>query len=450
LVAVALAAVSAPGDASLAYSPRRIVLGETRSVTLKIKRPGQTTGMPRLEVSEGNPAPPTPTGPGEWTATLPLPVGGAPRWLFASAIFDGDKPDIAFAAIPLRARALVPATTEPGTRVTLSLGGEEFGPIEADANGHVEVKVTVPPGVQRATVRAIAPGGTPTSREVDLGVPPPNRLAMGAVATGPAAGRVEVFYVGARAPKPSAIRLSSRGTGKVGEVQSMTGAPGRYWAAIEGTGLVELRGLVEGETQSAAAASVPIVAAPVPAPALSPAVAPMAVKEVQPVASDRRWWWVGLGLRARGGATGGELGFGMGWRVGGLGPLSLVLGGEGHLWAADRSPSPGREGIEALALGLGPHGSARLQLGAGELYLGGAITGSWARALPRNPDPLPEKQAFLPAIAGKVGIAWPWWGGAFFAEAGWRTPLGSGAVREAILPVDGPGLLVGAVFGREP
>lgn len=222
LLAIATGVGPAPSrEPSVTWQPRRVTLGEVATVKLKIHSPGALP--PVVACTVGTVSAPKEAGMDEWSAILTLPAGGTPRLAIVSvAREDPEGPVFAFAAIPLRGRATVPAQTEPGAKVLVTVGGEEFGPVTADDQGAAQAQVSVPPGVRIAKVRATGPGGTTTEREVDLAVPAVSRLAIAALPAGPGRAAVEVFYSG----KPPAEPVLGPEKGTPGPLEPK--GPGRW------------------------------------------------------------------------------------------------------------------------------------------------------------------------------------------------------------------------------
>jgi hypothetical protein len=246
---------SAAGEPVVAFSPPRVVLGETRSVRLRVRLPGagERAGPPRLSSTFGTLTVPRRESKEEWSASLDLPGGGPPRLAIVSAARDDLRgaPSVGFVAIPLRGQAVVPVQTEPGAKVVVAYGEERAGPFTAGPDGRLRVTLPIPPGVSSARVRAHGQGGR-TERSVDLAVPNGNRLAL--VATPAGAGRVRIDLFVAPGERPLAI--VSLGD-DISDPVPVPGQPGRYTMTVAGEpGLLAVQAALKGDPSSTASLEV--------------------------------------------------------------------------------------------------------------------------------------------------------------------------------------------------
>jgi hypothetical protein len=101
-----------------------------------------------------------------------------------------------FSTVALRAAAQPSFRTEAGARVTVRVGGEEFGPVTAGDDGQARIPIVVSPGSPTAHVRAIDPRGRSSERDVDLKPPRFPQLLLLAPNTLPAGGTVELGLIG--------------------------------------------------------------------------------------------------------------------------------------------------------------------------------------------------------------------------------------------------------------
>jgi hypothetical protein len=83
-----------------------------------------------------------------------------------------------WARIPLEGSTVFPFHTNGGATVTMHVGGRQFGPVVADKQGHVEIPISVPPGVQKGEARAVDRNGESRETEVDLHLPPTPRVLV--------------------------------------------------------------------------------------------------------------------------------------------------------------------------------------------------------------------------------------------------------------------------------
>lgn len=436
--------LAASGDPTIAWTPRRAVLGETPRLILHLHVPGAGPGAPapRLRASEGTLGDPERAGAEEWTATLELPGGGPPLLAIVSAVHQepGQPAQVAFAAIPLRGRAAVPVETEPGARVLIDVGGEQVGPFTADRRGRLDFPVEVPPGVTSARVRATGPGGR-TERAVALPGSPPGRIAVEAVPAGPGRLRLEVFVAGGALP--GEVVLEADGA-RVSAPRPVPGRPERFTALAEGPpGAVRVRAWLRGaeafrdEVSARMAAPPPAGARPAPAlPAAPPAVAAEVVPAAPlppPTAS------LGAGYRTQPGRTGGaEMALALSWPLARSG--DLVVGLSGLFFAHGAGPPAGSNALEA---GLAPEGMLRLEIpGAALLAAAGPAV---EVACASDPQPGGGCAAAL-GISTRLALAWrlPMPGETWLtAEAGLRELVaGGGRARQAGL-AGGLGVAVG-------
>lgn len=102
------------------------------------------------------------------------PDDALPEVAIVSAIADGIS---GWTAIPLWGQGDAQVKTRPHASISVRIGAQTFGPVDADAKGAALVPVTVPPGVQTALHG---------KRSIDLHVPPARTLHL-------ALGRSEVL-----------------------------------------------------------------------------------------------------------------------------------------------------------------------------------------------------------------------------------------------------------------
>jgi hypothetical protein len=131
------------------------------------------------------------------SASLALPSGRAPHSL-AVALTDGERLGAVF--VPMAGRVTLPVETQSGATIEVRLGGRTVGPIVAQ-RGSVDVPLEVPPGVDRAVVRATDRLGNVGETVVDLA--PPDRPRLAAV--------LPSETVDARSTVSVAVALSTRG-----------------------------------------------------------------------------------------------------------------------------------------------------------------------------------------------------------------------------------------------
>ena len=191
-------------------------------------------------------------------ALLVVEVGGTGRRLHAST------------AIVLEGSTVVPFHTGPGASVTMRVGEQSFGPVAADRQGHAEIPIRVPPGINVGLARASDRNGT-RETQVDLQLPPFPRVALLAPTAVEAGAFAEVAVLalapdGTAAPAAtlsltaSSGVVHSLGAGVPGEARFLFEAPRR----LEG-GAVALTATAAGTAGAPPAridAAVPLRAGP--------------------------------------------------------------------------------------------------------------------------------------------------------------------------------------------
>ncbi|HET6922472.1 MAG TPA: hypothetical protein VFI16_04925 [Anaeromyxobacteraceae bacterium] len=445
--------LAASGEPAIGWTPRRVVLGETTRLPLRVRVPGAAPGAPppRLRASEGILGDPERSGAEEWTAPLDLPGGGPPLLAIVSAVHEGpgERAQVAFAAIPLRGRAAVPVETEPGARVVIDLGGDLIGPFTADERGRLEVPVDVPPGVTSARVRAAGPGGR-TDRVVELAGTPPGRIAVEAVPAGPGRLRLEVFVAGGA--RPGEVVLEADGA-RVSSPRPVPGRADRLTAAAEGPpGEVRVRAWVRGAEASRDEVSARIAAPPPgrarPGPAAAPDREPAAARERSGPAAPipPRTASLAAGYRARPGRTGGaEMALALGWPLARRG--ELVLGVSGLAFAHGAGAPAGATAVE---IGLAPEGMLLAEIPGAVLL---AALGPTVGIACHSDRGLADGCSAALGVSARLGLAWRLPGSAgarLTAEAGLRELVaGGGRARESGL-AGGLGVTVGLALEAPP
>jgi hypothetical protein len=118
-------------------------------------------------------------GDGTFTARYTPPKSRAPAvaLLAADAEVDGDHA-VGWLALPLLGSDSMALETKPRSTVQVRIADREFGPVEANAKGEVQIEVVVPPGVNKATMHIEDPLGNTADRQIDLDPPPFERLRV--------------------------------------------------------------------------------------------------------------------------------------------------------------------------------------------------------------------------------------------------------------------------------
>lgn len=236
LLAFALNAPGAANAGSITVEQEPIVLGQTGSVTATIRidePPGSGEDRPlRLSANVGSFGEITKDSLGLYRAVYVPPTTKFPQVAYI-AVWRETGPDapIELLRLPLYGRTRLPLGATKGTELTVKVGEMQYGPVLVDQRKTAEVPVIVAPGVNAASVTAKSPDGTVSTRDVEVTVPPYNRLTAALVphaiaADGKSWARLEVYYeaAGEQALPPSDIQV----TATVGTLTLIGAERGRY------------------------------------------------------------------------------------------------------------------------------------------------------------------------------------------------------------------------------
>ncbi|MCK6502932.1 Ig-like domain-containing protein [Myxococcota bacterium] len=221
---------------SLAHSvaatanPSQVVLGQdaTATVTINLSGGAESTlsgADLAVEASSGTVANVTPLGRGQYSLLYTAPAKLFPH-LALVTVSDRRAPGrtVGAFAIPLYGRTAFPVTGLPDASIIVRVAGREFGPVQANAEGKTTVTLTVPPGVNEATVISVK-GEQRDERTMDLRVPPTPRsqlfpLAPAVPADGRTATTVRVFVAQPDGKPDGSAKVSfSASTGTFGAVR---------------------------------------------------------------------------------------------------------------------------------------------------------------------------------------------------------------------------------------
>jgi hypothetical protein len=118
-------------------------------------------------------------GPGHFVTRFIVPDDRVPQTaLLVFEMGDGAQRAHGSARIALEGSTVFPFHTNGGASVTMRVAGRQFGPVVADKQGHVEIPISVPPGVQKGEARAVDRSGETRETEVDLRLPPTPRVLV--------------------------------------------------------------------------------------------------------------------------------------------------------------------------------------------------------------------------------------------------------------------------------
>ena len=230
-------------EARIAMSavPERPVIGRDASsqltFTLTDARGTPVGGLPlAAQANLGSVGDVIEQGSGVYTATYTPPTAPFPQVAIVS-VFTRDDPEstYGFFRIPLTGAVAYPVETRrPGAQITFKIGDRTFPTVVADATGKASVPIEVAPGQRKAQVDLVETTGAKSSLEIDLMVPPSNRLAIGGLpeflpADGEATARIRFFVVDPRGrPADGQTVQASVSQGKISAVKFI--GDGKYEA----------------------------------------------------------------------------------------------------------------------------------------------------------------------------------------------------------------------------
>lgn len=176
LLLLALPSLTVAAPLPVTASPEQVVLGQDTKVLVQVKVP-RGMGPLRAVASSGSLMPLPTTARGVYAYRWVPPDIRYP--LLAVLAFWEDTPagppEITTLHIPMLGRTELEASTAPGARVVVELGGRRFGPVQANRKGRVKVPVEVPPGANEARLLATSKG-LQTDRIARLDLPPERPL----------------------------------------------------------------------------------------------------------------------------------------------------------------------------------------------------------------------------------------------------------------------------------
>lgn len=223
---VAAAVEPPPGEIAIEVRPAAPVKGRDAAVAIELTvAGGEDAGVrpPEVVCSSGRVRDLVPSGPGRFKAVYEPARTRHPEVAVLLALAPrcptcATPRAVGYAIIPLAAAIDLPGRSEPGARTTVTLGVRSFGPVMADEGGRFTVPVVVPPGVRYGVADSLDQIGNRRRTELDLKLPPVDRLACGAWPRAlPADGRstAAIWCVASRAAGEAApdarLALSSAG-----------------------------------------------------------------------------------------------------------------------------------------------------------------------------------------------------------------------------------------------
>ena len=168
---------------SATANPPAIVLGQDPEATLSFVLDG-ASGQPLkgadllVSASVGEVVNVTDMGAGRFTAKFVPPKVNFPQ-LAIVTVADRRDPTRTYGSvvIPLQGKTDYPIKTSPNASVVLNVGGRDYGPAQAAADGRASVPIIVSPGVGKATLTTRVNGVT-NQEAIDLRIPETRRLRM--------------------------------------------------------------------------------------------------------------------------------------------------------------------------------------------------------------------------------------------------------------------------------
>ncbi len=193
-------------------------------VIVRLAGEGPEVRPPRLLCNVGRFEDLVRVGPRAFAARYLFPARHFPQVGVLVAEFAGGRRG--HLVVKLRAVTTPAFRTDPGASVTYTVGGREFGPTRAGADGLVRIPIVVPPGVTAGTARSVNRFGKRTEQTFALEPPPFPRLLL-ASPEALRAGHVEEIAVYAVDPsgapaESAAIALSTTAE----RAQPLGGPPG--------------------------------------------------------------------------------------------------------------------------------------------------------------------------------------------------------------------------------
>lgn len=143
-----LAAAALAASLTLSADPAVVRPGRAAKARLTVEVTAPTAAeLPRLSASVGTIDNLRAAGPLRFVADYVPPDEAIPQVALISATLAGET---SFLALPLYGLGDAEVHTRKRGRITVRIGDERFGPVQADARGVAQVPVVVPPGIRQA------------------------------------------------------------------------------------------------------------------------------------------------------------------------------------------------------------------------------------------------------------------------------------------------------------
>lgn len=244
-------------------APDKLILGKDASsaltFTLTDPRGTPVTGLTlKGSTTAGELGAISDAGGGNYSAVLTPPTTPFPQVAVISVWAAEDPERIAgFFRVPLIGSVSYPVETRrPNASIQFTVADKTFPAVTADANGAARVPIEVPPGVTSAKVKLTETNGATSDLEIDLQVPPFNRLAVGGLpefipADGDSEAKISLFVVDKRGRPADGQNITlTASQGKVSSVKFV--GDGRYEAmfkapALDSAARVRISAAIAGE-----------------------------------------------------------------------------------------------------------------------------------------------------------------------------------------------------------
>ncbi|MEN9786100.1 MAG: hypothetical protein RLZZ299_1364, partial [Pseudomonadota bacterium] len=190
-------AARAPRALVVSAQPARVTLRQDAQVSVVFQLKDGDVAAPgadlAVRVSSGEVQNLAHLGEGRFNAMLVPPDVPFPHLSLLTAA-DRRDPTRAYGALalPMVGKVNFPLRATPKALVMLRIGGRDFGPVAADAEGRVQVPIEVAPGAGSATMVQVLPDGTRRESPIDLKVPETRRIALFPMPALPGEARVKV------------------------------------------------------------------------------------------------------------------------------------------------------------------------------------------------------------------------------------------------------------------
>ena len=246
----------------------RLGTDDDTQVAIDITGPGAEAFHPiRAVATVGTVEPMRSRGPAHFLARYVAPADRIPRVaVLAFELGSGAQRVHGWTRVALEGSTVFPFRTSSGASVTMRVADQTFGPAVADRQGHVEIPIVVPPGVQKADARAVDRSGESRETQVDLHLPAFQRVVLLAPEAVEAGSMSEVVVLGVDESGQPAPASQLALVASAGLAHPMGGGPGEARFLFEApvrtdTATLALTASAAGSVPSRTDAVVPLRAA---------------------------------------------------------------------------------------------------------------------------------------------------------------------------------------------